>query len=79
MIATLTSKGQITLPKKVREKLRLKAGDKLEFLVHENGSVELFPVTSSLTKLKGMVPKPNKPVSLEEMDKAIREAGFDRS
>ncbi len=79
MIATLTSKGQITLPKKVREKLRLKAGDKLKFLVHENGSVELFPVTSSLTKLKGMVPKPNKPVSLEEMDRAIREAGFDRS
>lgn len=78
MIATLTTKGQITIPKSVREKLRLEAGDKLKFLIHEDGSVELFPVTYSLAKLKGMVPKPKRPISLEEMDRVIREAGLDR-
>lgn len=73
MTATLTSKGQVTIPRKVRHRLHLKAGDKIEFVFHEN-SVELVPVTGSIKDLKGMVTKPEKAVSLAEMDKAIREA-----
>jgi antitoxin PrlF len=69
--ATVTSKGQITIPKEVREKLNLQTGDKLEFLVQEDGTAKVVPLTSSVTKLKGMVAKPKKPISLEDMDKAI--------
>ena len=71
MQATITSKGQVTVPKKVRDQLHLKAGDKIEFLVDEDGTVRVVPVTAKVTELKGMVPKPRRAVSLEEMDEAI--------
>jgi len=71
MQATITSKGQVTVPKKVREQLHLKPGDKIEFLVDENGTVRVVPVTAKVTQLKGMVPKPRRVVSLEEMDEAV--------
>ncbi len=77
MTVTLTSKGQITIPKDVREKLQLKTGDKLEFLLHEDGRLELLPITSSITKLKGILPKPKKALKLEDMDKVIQEAAID--
>jgi len=73
MTATLTSKGQVTIPKAVRNRLHLKAGDKIEFVFHEN-SVEMIPVSGSVRDLKGMVPKPKKTVSLDAMDRAIRES-----
>jgi AbrB family looped-hinge helix DNA binding protein len=72
MLATLTSKGQITLPKAIRDRLHLRAGDKVEFLVDANGRVELLPLTAAVTQLKGMVPRPERPVSLEDMEAAIR-------
>jgi len=73
MAVTLTSKGQLTIPKAVRNRLHLRAGDKVEFVFHEN-SVEMIPVTGSVRDLKGMVAKPERTVSLEEMDQAIRES-----
>ena len=73
MAATVTSKGQITIPKEVRRRLHLKAGDKVEFVFHNN-SVEMLPLSGSVRELKGMVPRPEKPVSLAEMERAIREA-----
>jgi len=73
MAATLTSKGQVTIPKAVRSRLHLKAGDKVEFVFHENG-VEMIPVSGSVRDLKGMLAKPDRPISLEEMDRSIREA-----
>ena len=72
MRATITSKGQITLPKAVRDRLNLKAGDKLDFLLDDNGNLQVFPVTAQVTELKGMVPKPTGRISLEEMDNAIK-------
>jgi antitoxin PrlF len=73
MSATVTSKGQITIPKGVREKLKLQTGDKLEFLVQEDGTAKVVPVTSSIKELSGMIPKPKKAVSLNDMDKAIEQ------
>jgi antitoxin PrlF len=72
--ATITSKGQVTLPKPIRDQLRLKPGDKVEFLLDETGTLRVVPVTASVTRLKGMVPKPTRIVSLEEMDEAIAKA-----
>lgn len=71
MQATLTSKGQITLPKKLRDLMHLRTGDKLEFVVDESGNVLVIPITSPVTRLKGMVPPPQKALSLEDMEEAI--------
>jgi len=77
MEATLTSKGQLTLPKPIRDQLRLHAGDRLEFFVQENGHVEMVPKRSSLTELKGMLPPPVTGVTLEDMEQAIAAGACD--
>ena len=69
--ATLTSKGQTTIPKNVRDHLRLQAGDRIEFVL-AGDAVLLRPATRPVTDLKGFLPKPSKPVSLTEMELAIR-------
>lgn len=69
MHATLTSKGQITLPKALREKLSLSTGDRIEFIFENDQTVRLIPKHIPVGQLKGMLPKPPKPVSLEEMEK----------
>ena len=95
MQATITSKGQVTLPKPVRDKLRLRPGDKIDFMAEEGGSLRVAPVarggggvpgvedsdgsrvapaTASVTRLRGMAPKPGLPVSLEAMDEAAARA-----
>ncbi len=73
--ATLSSKGQITIPKKIRDLYHLEAGDKIEFLEDDRGLVTIWPVTENVTKLKGMIAKPKKPVSIEEMNRVILEEG----
>ncbi len=71
MAATLTSKGQITIPKAVREQLNLKTGDRVDFLVEPDGTARLVPVTASVRELKGLAPRPARALSLADMDKAI--------
>ena len=71
MIATVTSKGQVTLPAEARKRLRLAPGSKLEFIVIDNERLEAIPVVETLVSLKGMVPKPRKTLSVEEMEMAI--------
>ena len=73
-IAKLTSKGQVTIPKVVRDTLHVHTGDKLEFIVTQNGEVLIRPVTKKVDDVFGRLRKPGrKPVSVEEMDLAIRE------
>ena len=67
MVTTLTAKGQITLPAAARRQLGLKPGAKLEVLVTEDGRLEVIPLCESVRALKGMVPKPAKPLSMEDM------------
>ncbi|MBK1643215.1 AbrB family transcriptional regulator [Thiocapsa imhoffii] len=71
MQATITSKGQITLPKALREQLHLAPGDRVELILEENNVLRLVPRTTSVVRLKGMLPKPARPISLEEMSEAI--------
>jgi antitoxin PrlF len=70
--ATLTTKGQITIPKEVRERLGVVAGDRLDFVEQERGVYKVVAATRDVRQLKGMVPKPPKPVSVEEMKAAVR-------
>lgn len=73
MQTTLTSKGQLTLPKAIREQLKVSAGDRLDFFISSEGHLEGVVVRDSAKKLKGMLPKPDKAVSLENMEAAIAE------
>jgi antitoxin PrlF len=71
MIATVTSKGQVTLPAEARRRLKIKPGSKLEFIIVDQEKLEVIPVMERVTSLKGMVPKPKKILSLADMEKAI--------
>lgn len=70
--ATVTSKGQITIPKPVREGLGVESGDRVEFVELEKGVYTVVAATRDVRELKGMIPKPARPVSVEEMNRAIR-------
>ncbi len=71
-IATLTSKGQITIPSRVRQALGLEAGDRVEFVEQAKGQFAIVAATSSVQELKGLFQrKRHKPVSIEEMNTAI--------
>ncbi len=71
-VSTITSKGQITLPKKIREHLQVAPGDRIDFVVEDNGLVVVRPARSRLKQLRGMLRnRKRKPVSLEQMDAAL--------
>ncbi len=76
MEATLTIKGQATIPKAVREHLRLKPGDRVKFFVHPDGSVVLLPKRPA-SVLRGIVKGARRPVTIEQMNQAIAEGAAD--
>jgi antitoxin PrlF len=76
MEAKLSSKGQATIPKAVRERLQIKPGDRFKFFFHPDGVI-LLPKIATV-RLKGMIPKPAQAVSLEEMERAIQEGATER-
>ncbi len=69
MLLTLSSKGQITIPKSVRESLHLEAGDTIA-LIQINDEIVLKPVKKTIFDLVGSIPPLERPLSEEE----IREA-----
>ena len=73
--ATITSKGQVTIPKDVRTRLGIGAGDRVEFVEIQDGVFQIVAATQDVQALKGIVPKPKKPVTIEEMNQAITEMG----
>jgi antitoxin PrlF len=77
--STLTSKGQITIPKKVRDQLHLRTGSRLEFLLEPSGRVILQPLNSDFRSLRGMIrTKGTRPVSIKEMNEAVAK-GYSRA
>ncbi len=73
--ATVTSKGQITIPADVRQSLHVDAGDRVEFVELEPGQYLLIAANRSVTELKGMFGKASKVVSIDEMNQAIASRG----
>jgi antitoxin PrlF len=71
--STITSKGQTTIPREIRRHLKLKPGDRIEFIVEPSGKVVLLPVTIDVKELRGILAPARKRVSLEEMEAAIRQ------
>ena len=78
--ATITSKGQLTVPKAIRDLLRLSAGDRVDFIVKDDGTVVLCPATVDVRELKGLLHrKGGPPLSVEEMNAIIRRRGAGRA
>lgn len=77
--ARVTSKGQITLPKIIRDHLGLKSGDRVEFLIGSDESVTVLPATRDIRELKGIVPRPTQPLSIEDMNAVIEALGSRKS
>lgn len=73
MIATVTSKGQVTVPSALREKLGIRPGSKLDFSLSSDGHLEVEVINGSWRDLEGMLPKPAHSLTLEEMEAAITE------
>ena len=82
--ARMTSKGQITVPKDVRLKLNLKPGDRVLFIVEDGGVVRLRAANKDISSLVGILPRPKRAATLEEIEEAIQRAaaesvlGYDR-
>jgi AbrB family looped-hinge helix DNA binding protein len=72
--AKMTSKGQITLPKAIRERLGLKKGDRVRFIVDDDGKVRLLPAKRDVSELMGILPKPKRRLSIEELDDIVQTA-----
>jgi antitoxin PrlF len=78
--ATVTSKGQITLPKAIRDFLRLDTGDRVDFVVQDDGRVVLRPATVDIRELKGLLHRKGiKPLSVEAMNAIIRRRAAGRA
>ena len=72
--ATITSKGQITIPKDVREALGVGAGDRVEFVAQAPGVYTMIAATRDVRHLKGMIAKPARPVTIEDMNRVVARA-----
>jgi len=73
--ATVTSKGQITIPAQVRQALHVGAGDRVEFVELAPGRYEFIAATRSVTELKGLFGPAPKVVSIADMNAAIAARG----
>ena len=70
--ATITSKGQLTLPKEVRSRLGVDAGDQVEFRIEADGSIHVLSVKGSAQRLFGLLQSSETCASsIEDMDRAI--------
>jgi len=71
MTATVTSKGQVTIPAEARRRLGIRAGTRLEFVLRDGDRLEVVRVGGSIRDLKGALRKPGRTLSLAELDDAI--------
>jgi AbrB family looped-hinge helix DNA binding protein len=74
----MTTKGQVTIPLDVRQRLGLDAGDRIEFVEIEDGMFAIKPAIEDVRSLKGLLRKPSKPVSVDDMNAAVRTRGASR-
>ena len=73
-LATITTKGQVTIPKAVRDSLMLSTGDKIEFVVTNKREALIRPISKKVDEVFGILHRPGrKTVSVAEMDEKIRQ------
>jgi antitoxin PrlF len=74
--ATVTSKGQVTLPRRVRDLLRVGPGDRIEFVIDDDGRISVRARDTDIAELRGMLHEATRgTVTLDAMERAIRRRG----
>ena len=74
----ITSKGQVTIPADIRQRMGLGAGDRIEFVEIDDGTFAIKPAIDDVRSLKGLLRRPTVNVSVEDMNAAIRERAATR-
>jgi antitoxin PrlF len=77
--ATLTAKGQVTIPQEVRSRLGIRRGDKIRFIVEPDGRVVVLRGTATIEDLFGSLGKPPRRLALEQIEETIVEAAVERA
>jgi antitoxin PrlF len=77
--ARMTSKGQVTIPKTIRDQLGLRSGATLHFWIDPTGRILVTPLTLEIEDLFGILPKPGRPLSVEEINEGIEAAAVERA
>jgi AbrB family looped-hinge helix DNA binding protein len=75
-VSTVSEKGQLVIPREVRQVLDVKRGDRLSWSVEENGEIRVALAKTELMSLKGRIPSHGKSVSIEDMEQAIRDGAM---
>ena len=78
MESAITVKGQATIPKPIREHLRLKPGDRVKFFIHPDGSVVLLPKLPA-SALRGMLKPRRRGVTIDDMTEAAAIGASERT
>ena len=76
--AVLTSKGQVTIPKDIREALRLENGDRLDF-IREQGWIIMVPLKGSVLDLYGAVPRQGRQLNFKKLREQVKREVAKRS
>jgi AbrB family looped-hinge helix DNA binding protein len=77
--ATMSSKGQTVIPKAIRDRMGLRPGDALDFIVQDDGDIIIRPALEDVRRLKGALQRPGRaPVGVRTMNRVIRERGGKR-
>ncbi|HWH84324.1 MAG TPA: AbrB/MazE/SpoVT family DNA-binding domain-containing protein [Burkholderiaceae bacterium] len=75
MLATVSIKGQVTVPKAIRDRLNIEQGTQLDFKLNDDGSISVRPLNRSALAIVGLLKRPGRaPVSVEQMNRAAGEA-----
>jgi antitoxin PrlF len=77
--STISSKGQVTIPKAIRTRMHLKVGDRLRFVVDADGSVRLAAATRDVSTLRDILPRPKQRATVDDMRSAIRRRAAKRA
>jgi len=78
MISTVSKKGQITIPQKIRDHLKLQPGDKIEFEIRRDGSVQMIGKKIDVSELRGMLGPVSRRLTIRQMDDGIRKHAVER-
>ena len=79
MLATVTAKGQVTVPKDIRDRLKIEAGSQLDFKLTEDGSIVVRPLKRSALSIVGLLKRPAQSAkTVEEMNQAVIDEAAER-
>ena len=79
MLATVTVKGQVTVPKAIRDRLKIETGTQLDFKLNDDGSMLVRSLKRSALSIVGLLKRPGRSaVTIEQMNQAVADAAAER-